>query len=600
MNHALLFKKLEEEYNINNGLLNILKRIYSKARVRIDPLREAININSGVLQGSILSPLLFNAFINDLLITLEKSTYDVLAYADDIAFICSNNFQLKVSIKLLKGWCNENKMTLNLKKCGIMIIRGNISEDGIDDNVENINLFNYNDKNLLNVNKLNKKNEFNNDKNLDNNLIKVTINELENIETNVDNRPYNSVINGDNDIIDVCGNKEGIMPINKSHFNIEVIDERKVDMDLDVEKLIFNIIDDENDKEKKVPSKDKNEVKDKEDKKELQNKKEGVDEYEGIPIVKNYKYLGITFNNSLLPLKHLKMVNKKMKDYLKKNKTLLNDFFSLKSLKMLHQHFQESRLFYGMSVFIDIPPVVKMIEKLKMKYLLGMFDLYRQINKNLLNLILGMPKVEFLLFSRLIVILKKFVKHFNWRPNLYDDLISSYEDRLNGNIETDKEELKNKCFVNGVKYLAFYCDVKININYVKYRKLYFSFPDKRDILLVKFLMKSHIFARYLNKKCLLCNKPNEKDHLFRYCNDDRLKGIKNKYYKDIIVYLSEEEKADLDVDNFYKVIKHLYFNPKKKKDLINFMIVIKKFVFEVAMLLYKTRFKGKKVIKDDL
>ncbi len=606
VNHALLFKKLEEEYNINNGLLNILKRVYSKARVRIDPLRDAININSGVLQGSILSPLLFNAFINDLLITLEKSSYDVLAYADDIAFICSNNNQLKVSIKLLKEWCNKNKMTLNLKKCGIMIIRGNINEDDIDDNMENLNLFNYNDKNLFNVNKLNKKNEFNNDYNLDNDLIKETRNELENEVYNIKIKPNRSYNNGDNNTIDDAVDiKEETIPkediIDKSNPNIkEVIDKREIDMDLDVEKFMCNILDDENDKEKKVPSKDKDEVEDKGNINELQNKDKLTEEYEGIPIVENYKYLGISFNNSFLPLKHLKMVNKKMKVYLKKNKSLLNDFFSLKSLKMLHQHFQESRLFYGMSVFIDIPPVVKMIEKLKMKYLLGMFDLYRQINKNLLNLILGMPKVEFLLFSRLIVILKKFVKHFNWRPNLYDDLISSYEDRLNGNIETDKEELKNKCFVNGVKYLAFYCDVKININYVKYRKLYFSFPDKRDILLVKFLMKSHIFARYLNKKCLLCHKPNEKDHLFRYCNDDRLKGIKNKYYKDIIVYLSEEEKAELDVDNFYKVIKHLYFNPKKKKDLINFMIVIKKFVFEVAMLLYKARSKGKKVIKDDL
>ncbi len=140
VSHKLLFKKLEEQYDIKKGLLNAIIKIYSRAKVRIDPLRCPININCGVLQGSILSPLLFNAFINDLINSLERTAYDVLAYADDVAFICANTSQLKESIKLIKEWSKENEMKVNLNKSGILIIKGNIDNEGYFE--ENINFLN--------------------------------------------------------------------------------------------------------------------------------------------------------------------------------------------------------------------------------------------------------------------------------------------------------------------------------------------------------------------------------------------------------------------------------------------------------------------------
>ncbi len=329
----------------------------------------------------------------------------------------------------------------------------------------------------------------------------------------------------------------------------------------------------------------------------IKNEKEIVACFEDIPIVKNYRYLGISLDNSLVPLKHLKTINNKMKIYMKKNKMLMKEFFSLKSLKILHQHFQESRLFYGMSVFLDIPTVVKMLELLKMRYVISIFDLYRQININLIKLTLGMPPVEYLLFPRLVIILKKFIKHFNWRPALYDSIVASYEIKLNNTIVAEKNIIKDVCYMKGIEALSKCCNVKINDKFIKYRKLYFSLPDKRDIILVKFIIKSHIFARYSNKKCLLCGQPNEKDHLFVYCNDARLKKIKDNYFNDLLDKLSEEEKGEVEVKNFYKVIKYLYFNPKEKKDFRKTLIIMKKFTFELAMLLCDTKFKGKKVIE---
>ena len=111
---------------------------------------------------------------------------------------------------------------------------------------------------------------------------------------------------------------------------------------------------------------------------------------------------------------------------------------------------------------------------------------------------------------------------------LYDHIIASFEKSLDGIIIADKNELKDKSYLKGIEVLSNYCDVKINDKFTKYRRIYFSFPDRRDIILVKFILKSNIFARYFNKYCLLCGKPNEKDQLYTYCDDIRLKEIKDK------------------------------------------------------------------------
>ena len=63
--------------------------------------------------------------------------------------------------------------------------------------------------------------------------------------------------------------------------------------------------------------------------------------------------------------------------------------------------------------------------------------------------------------------------------------------------------------------------------------------------------------------------------------------------------LSEKEKEEVEVNNFYKVVKYLYFNPKEKKDFNNIMMLMKKFVFEIFLLLYKIKFKVKKIYEEN-
>ena len=87
VNHRKLFNKLIN-MGINIEIVNTIKLLYSRAKLKISSNNENINVNNGVLQGSIISPILFDLYINDLINELDKNSFDVLAYADDLCILC--------------------------------------------------------------------------------------------------------------------------------------------------------------------------------------------------------------------------------------------------------------------------------------------------------------------------------------------------------------------------------------------------------------------------------------------------------------------------------------------------------------------------------
>jgi len=121
VNHKKLFEKMKKK-GYNTEIINAIKVIYTSAKMRLNTMQKHININKGVLQGGILSPWLFNIYIDDLVRSLKDINFDVLAYADDIAVICRNREELDKVIDLLEEWSNIDEIAVNKKKSGILVI----------------------------------------------------------------------------------------------------------------------------------------------------------------------------------------------------------------------------------------------------------------------------------------------------------------------------------------------------------------------------------------------------------------------------------------------------------------------------------------------
>ena len=125
--HNILIQKL---YNIGVGgkLIQLILSYLTNRKQYVKTINEVshlIEVTSGVPQGSILGPLFFIIFFND----LPEHLTEVICYsfADDMKLISEKQCNTETAVSSLSLWCKENQMRLNYNKTHLLNIKGNIT-----------------------------------------------------------------------------------------------------------------------------------------------------------------------------------------------------------------------------------------------------------------------------------------------------------------------------------------------------------------------------------------------------------------------------------------------------------------------------------------
>ncbi|EFO95251.1 hypothetical protein CRE_08695 [Caenorhabditis remanei] len=107
-------------YGIQGKLLNWINSFLSGRSQKVllnGLLSNYTSVDSGVPQGSVLGPILFILYINDIGDKLESNP---LLYADDLKLISPDAVTIQNDMKMLSEWCNTWQMNVAPKKCELI------------------------------------------------------------------------------------------------------------------------------------------------------------------------------------------------------------------------------------------------------------------------------------------------------------------------------------------------------------------------------------------------------------------------------------------------------------------------------------------------
>lgn len=129
LNHDLLIKKLRHIGLSSQVILwfqSYLSFRYQRVRIN-SSLSDLLPISTGVPQGSILGPLLFSVYVNDLPLSLKKCEVD--SYVDDTKMYLSFNVKdkdilitdLQQDLTSIRNWCFNNSLLINPDKTKLIV-----------------------------------------------------------------------------------------------------------------------------------------------------------------------------------------------------------------------------------------------------------------------------------------------------------------------------------------------------------------------------------------------------------------------------------------------------------------------------------------------
>ncbi len=128
IDHAILLKKLKMYQCSENTMKWFTSYLDQRAQCTIfkGKVSEKSTITCGVPQGSILGPLFFILFINDLPLCVENSDCDMYADDSSVTNSADNVMELEENLnddmESVSGWCSDNHMLANASKTKCMLV----------------------------------------------------------------------------------------------------------------------------------------------------------------------------------------------------------------------------------------------------------------------------------------------------------------------------------------------------------------------------------------------------------------------------------------------------------------------------------------------
>ena len=130
LNFEILFHKLQY-YGINGTALSLIKNYFINRYqyVKHENYESTLlEIKTGIPQGSILGPLFFSIYVNDLV--NASSLFSFLLYADDTTLYFNledfpsqnRDFWINHELDKVGNWLRYNKLTLNVEKTKCMLL----------------------------------------------------------------------------------------------------------------------------------------------------------------------------------------------------------------------------------------------------------------------------------------------------------------------------------------------------------------------------------------------------------------------------------------------------------------------------------------------
>ena len=130
VDHDLLIHKLITEFRLSQKIISILKNYLNNRIIKIKvngTISNSFSVESGVPKGSILGPILFTLFINELDSILLTDDVSFLLYADDLAIYTYNDNvhaamdRLQNVLTKLDNWSTSVGLFMNYSKTKYMI-----------------------------------------------------------------------------------------------------------------------------------------------------------------------------------------------------------------------------------------------------------------------------------------------------------------------------------------------------------------------------------------------------------------------------------------------------------------------------------------------